>query len=191
MVASNMTMTNENDRSELLCNETLDGDVTRAAKPRALQTLQPSNSKSAKKNKKKRNAKKKKTVLMNLDDTLKTLDDTLKEQDLCSCGKKMASKCSNKQCSQCCSGCSRHKKAKVSMKQDVVVKITEEPTKVEKVENTEPIVEVAEPKFTVETVDGDEEDMPVVNMDVGGKHNDLLGSLIRVIVNIPNGFCPE
>ena len=190
MIASTMTMTNENDGAVLLCNETLDGDVMRAAKPRALQPLQSNNSKSAKKNKKKRDAKKKKNVLKNLDDTLKALDDTLKEQDLCSCGKKMATKCANKQCLKCCSGCPRHKKAQVFIQQDIAVKNDEEPPKAE-AKNIEPVTEnVVEPKITVDTVDGDE-DMPVVNVDVGGKHNDLLGSLIRVIINIPNGFCPE
>ena len=195
----------ENDCSIPLCHETL--DVVKASKPRALQRLQatnnkaPSSSKNNKKNKKRRAAK-----------NLKSLDDAIKEQDLCSCGNKLAAKCANQQCVKCCSGCPRHiKKEKTSKaktmanmeptSKKVVANAKEEPENEKIVANAKEIV--VEPQVTeaavgspfnsavsVETVDiHDEGDAAVVPIDFGS-HHDFLGSFIRALVSFPN-FCPE
>lgn len=183
-------MVNEINSSILLCHETLDGDVARPSKTRALQPLQSNKAPSSKKNNK---ASKKKTKKRSTKLSVKSLDDAIKEQDLCSCGKRNASKCSNQQCAVCCSGCPRHKKAKASKakkqtEQDVKPK---EPTVIQSTKSEEAVVEVvtSETVDTVNTIEAQDEEMPVVPIDIGG-HHDMLGGMIRAILSFPN-FCPE
>lgn len=215
---SSMTMTtNENDASTLLCKETFVGSnvIVNDSMPRALQTL-PSNNKAP--SKKAANIKKKKKSVKHspksLEDSLKEQNLCgCGKKMAAKCANQQCVKC----CSGCPrhnkSKAAKSKAAK-SKKQSIVVKnlegkkttvnskkgvlvaengVSTKQTSGAKsnVDSKEEVVVKSESEIPVETVDPtQEDDLEVVPIDIGGGHNDLLGSLIRAIASFPN-FCPE